>query len=319
MGKSHKVSLIDANNLAHKSWHVYKLTGPYGENTSILYGMLNQIMQIQTKLKCNRCVICWDWGRSKRRSEVYPEYKANRTRKDDYEQFLDAIAITQKACEEMGLIQLRVNGVEADDLISILSAKLCKAKNITPIIVSDDRDMFQMLTRETMIYRPGEDKNYTVSLFRKKVGMTKGQWMTTRAIAGETKDNIIGLPDVGVKTAEKVVKHFQRYEDLIKAINEKDEYFKSGEKRLLQFLEDGIKQKIQMNLWLLRTPRKFKEFDEATRNELKLVVARALTRLRNGIRIDKAKLFKVFDHFGLIKFASDDYEKFITSFGIGFA
>jgi len=182
------------------------------EPTAVIYGFLTQLLAIKEDFYADGVVFTFDYGRSLRR-EVYPNYKSSRRTKRKEQSIEDKILFSQLQAQmyqlrteilpEMGYKNVFFQkGYEADDVI----ASLCHnslAKDEYAIVVSNDEDLFQLLTKRISIWNPSSHKRITLKSFQKQYRISAPQWADVKAIAGCDTDDVAGVAGVGNITACK--------------------------------------------------------------------------------------------------------------------
>lgn len=178
--------------------------------TGVIFGFLNTILHLSSKLKSHKFLFCWDSIHSIRK-EMFSEYKSNRNRENltiEEKQAIDmAYAQFDELREEilpnLGFNNIFVqNMMEADDLI----AKISISHNMgESYIVSVDNDMYQLLNKVRGMYNPDKKKVYTELDFINQHEVYPNQWYKVKALTGDKSDNIPGVPGVGPITATKYV------------------------------------------------------------------------------------------------------------------
>lgn len=181
--------VVDGNNQVFRNeWG----TGLYHKNQRVS-GILSFLRSLRMWVKnyscSNNVVVCWD-SRSKKKN-IYDKYKFGRVRDDFYKQVMSEIVILQEMLKSLGIKQLKEDGYEADDLIADVVYSVSGKK----IIVSTDSDLFQLLTKDTMIIR-GKAK-FTIDDLRKKWGMTPDEYFFFKVVSGDMMDNIPGIKGIG--------------------------------------------------------------------------------------------------------------------------
>lgn len=212
--------ITDCNNMCHIQRHAFGDDLSYqDELTGIMWGFLRMLLELSKQFETHRFLFCWDSRKSYRKME-YPEYKANRQQEKTAGELEDNARIY----EQFNKLQKEVlpaigfrniyhhTGWEADDIIAIVLRDLVVGiamgdLNGPPIIVSTDKDMYQLLDH-CVIYRPlpGDQKMVmTYKLFRERYGVVPQQWVHVRALEGDVSDNIPGIKGVGSKSAIKFI------------------------------------------------------------------------------------------------------------------
>lgn len=210
MAISNAVLILDISNLAWRAHHAIGALSHKGQETNILFGIFRDIVLLQKRFETHQIVFCFDLGKSKR-CELYPQYKQNRRGK------YESLSKTEKATmakvqKQIQLLRLEYlpalgfqnvfgeEGYEADDII----ASVCKytiTKEQNGIIVSSDKDLYQLLRRNIIITQPQQNKTMTKQSFWKEFGIAPKQWCKTKSIMGDSGDGIPGIKGVGLVKA----------------------------------------------------------------------------------------------------------------------
>lgn len=223
--------IVDAMNLAWKSMHAYDLCTSFGEDTSAIYGFINQLASVLEKNKM-RTLVVWDGG-YKDRSRISEEavskgiiktaYKTNRNSPKEgkfltMEKQLDLI---KEFLSYTDVKQVKIDGEEADDI----AASYCeKIKDKMPVVFyTCDKDYYQLLDDNVSILNrlKGEEKVITKDTFSNEFGINPYQWVDVGSLSGDDGDNIIGVPGCGEDTALNYIKQYQTSMDLILAMESK--------------------------------------------------------------------------------------------------
>lgn len=211
--------VIDANNLAWKSFYAIKDLQQDDLSVGVLYGFLRDVLLLRERLMADTIVFCFDYGMPIRK-QIYPQYKAGRgsnTKRlfgeKEYER------IKSEANRQIDLLRVDIlkrmafknvfwqEGYEADDLIAYVVKNA--DKDTKKIIVSNDKDMYQLLGKNTVIFNHSSKQFYDEQLFMDEWGIHPVNWADAKAFAGEkgtSRDNIEGIDGVGEKTAIKWMK-----------------------------------------------------------------------------------------------------------------
>lgn len=196
-----KLLIIDGNNTMHRAYHSYRMLQNNGKPVAVIYGMPNLVHALINQFKPDHTVICWDWGRSKHRLKLLPEYKEGRKtlteeqRADLYNQRDKAMAIFQA----LGINQLYSKGHEADDYIYALVRKNREA-NIT--IVSTDKDFHQLLSPKVKIFNTAKRLLIHEKNVKGHFGYTADQCVDYLCLLGDDSDNIPGYRGIGEQRAK---------------------------------------------------------------------------------------------------------------------
>ncbi|QMV48681.1 putative 5'-3' exonuclease [Bacillus phage phi18] len=216
--------LIDGNNLAHRVFHTPQssLTKKDGTPSGVILGVINSIKGLLEKFPDTEAVtVMWDGGRSEWRKELYPDYKAQRDYGEDdeekaeaYQGLWDQIAELHKNLPKLAVDSVKLEGYEADDLIALMTKQL-ESLNKNVLIVTSDKDMLQLVSEKTSVYSPYKDLVIGLSNFVDNTGVELSAYMGYRSLVGDTSDNIIGVPGIGEKTAQNLMKKYGHIDNIL--------------------------------------------------------------------------------------------------------
>lgn len=206
------VILIDGRN--YTSRHAYTHRGlSSGKNpTGMLYGCISGMIRL-SRLHPNAAIVfVWDGDNSREswRHKLSPRYKSHRIPKGSKEEkpekkaMWQQIPIFEQFLDKLGFRQLKVNTLEADDLIGILAFHV-RTMVDKVVIYSMDRDFYQFISTEVDVVadidKSRNCRPLSAKELKKKYAVTPKQWLQYRALVGDKGDGIIGIPKVGPKTA----------------------------------------------------------------------------------------------------------------------
>lgn len=199
------VILIDVKNQAYRQHYSHlALATREGEPTGVLHGVLWEVFRISKTLPEAAFVFCWDGKSPTWRHILRPDYKANRKKDETALKEWNRLGKQLKPLEQLlvtlGFHSINVDGVEADDVIGIMTEALFKAgKDV--IIYSGDKDMYQLVRKGVKVW-PGWKTNFVDELGVEKVfGVRPKDVPELRAMIGDASDNLKGLPRIGPKKA----------------------------------------------------------------------------------------------------------------------
>ena len=208
--------LVDGNSLMHRAFHALPLMDADGIYTNAVYGFLNMLMKVIKEEKVQYLAVCFDEHGPTFRHTVYPEYKAgrNETPPELRQQFSTILDLLDK----LGIRRYSLQGWEADDLLGTLSLKGEEA-GLAPLLLTGDRDALQLVGggTELMFTRKGisETIRFTPSRVYEEYGFTPQQVTDWKGLAGDSSDNIPGVPGVGDKTAVKLLQEYGTLENVL--------------------------------------------------------------------------------------------------------
>jgi 5'-3' exonuclease len=207
-----KALLIDGNYLLHRVLHFDSTNSmKYGG----AFGFLDSISRtLEIFEAVDKVVAVWDGGHSKRRLAMLPEYKVKPPPSTPEEIDLKAKWIEQRTVlmsilSFFGVRVLCVPGKEGDDVI----ARCCYSLTDPLAVVSDDRDLLQLVCDSCIVYRPIANEIVDLYNFKDKVGVPRSMFLFVKALVGDASDRIPGIGKVGEVTAERFVNQLQKFWD----------------------------------------------------------------------------------------------------------
>lgn len=217
-----KLVLIDGNAIVHRAFHALPpLTHGTGIMTNAVYGFFAMVLKIIQDLAPSYLVVCFDRAAPNFRKQMYAGYQATRPKMADdlapqFGILHDVLAKTKIKVEEL-------DGFEADDLIGTLSEQANK-KGINTIILTGDRDMLQLVDKDTWVLAPVVGVTQTVlfdeAKVKEKYGLKPKQIVDYKALVGDASDNYPGVSGIGPKTASSLVGKYGSLEGIYKNLGE---------------------------------------------------------------------------------------------------
>jgi len=218
MSEVKSLVLIDGSSYLYRAFYALPgLTAPSGQPTGAIYGVLTMLHKLIKDERPNLLGIVFDAPGKTFRHELFPEYKANR--KSTPEDLIIQIEPLLTAIENLGLPLIRVNGVEADDVIGTL-AKEAEQRGMNTLIATGDKDFTQLVSDKITLLDTMKNRLTDRSGVIEKFGLPPEQIIDFLTLSGDASDNIPGVPTVGPKTA---VKWLQQYSSLAGVIEHAEE------------------------------------------------------------------------------------------------
>jgi len=214
------VYLMDASAFIHRAFHaVRNLATRAGRPTGATYGFASTLLKLMRDKSPPALAVVFDSPGPGRRHEIYPAYKANRGPLD--EDLKSQLPDIRRLVAAFGLFSLERPGFEADDLIAA-AARAFTAQGLEVVIVSSDKDFYQLLSDRVSMYDPDpkKDSALTLSAFQERFGLSPAAFLEMQALMGDSSDNIPGVPKVGEKTALKLISRFGTLDNLYANIQE---------------------------------------------------------------------------------------------------
>ncbi len=207
------VCLIDGSGYIFRAFFASPMmTNPEGLPVNAVYGFLNMFLSLTANIKCDYCLVLFDAKRQNFRNEFFPEYKA--TRPELPPELKPQFALIHEVVEALNLHWLQMEGYEADDLIATYT-NLALKENKEVTIVSADKDLMQLIRPGVKFYDGMKNKFFTPEDVKEKFGVYPERVTDVQALAGDSTDNIPGIPGIGIKTAAELVNTFGSLEGVL--------------------------------------------------------------------------------------------------------
>ncbi len=226
-GNADELLLIDGNSLAYRAFFALpeSIATSTGIPTNAIFGLASMLVKILTEHGQRPTIVVWDGGYTGRK-ELYPEYKAQRSSRPDL--LKEQWPHFEPLIEAFGYSNLRVDGYEADDVIASISevAKHARADGapIPVMVLTGDRDAFQLVDETTRIMAPGrgitDTRIYDTQGVIDRYGIPPELVPDFIGLKGDTSDNIPGVPGIGDKTAAELLQRFGSLEQVLASIDQ---------------------------------------------------------------------------------------------------
>ncbi|MDE3057539.1 MAG: DNA polymerase I [Bacteroidota bacterium] len=224
MNKRERLFLLDGMALAYRSYFAFiknPLINSKGENTSAIFGFVNFLNKILDEQKPEHIAVVFDTIEPTFRHKAYPEYKATRQKMpEDMSAMMDTLKDVVRA---FNVPVIEAPGFEADDVIGTL-AKRAEKENVESFLVTSDKDFLQLVSPLTKIFRPGKQGSDVEIVDEKGVverfGVPAAQVVDMLALIGDASDNVPGVPGIGPKSAEPLVKKFSTVENILAHVDD---------------------------------------------------------------------------------------------------
>ncbi len=241
-----KILLFDGLSIAHRAFYgVPPLTNKQGVPTNAVYGFLNIMLSIIEKEKPSLLGVAFDVSAPTFRHSLSKEYKGNR--KGMPEELRPQIPLLKKVLSSLNICFIEKEGFEADDILGTL-AKSAENNNYDVVIVSGDRDLFQVTSDAIQLKIPRTKKTGTEieSYYAKDVealyGVSPKEFIDVKGLMGDASDNIKGVPGIGEKTALKLIKEYGSIERLLDNVENITQ--KKVKENLITYAKDALDSKI---------------------------------------------------------------------------
>ncbi|MFI2369549.1 DNA polymerase I [Streptomyces sp. NPDC018833] len=219
-----RLLLMDGHSLAYRAFFALpaeNFTTASGQTTNAIYGFASMLANTLRDEAPTHFAVAFDVSRKTWRSADFPEYKANRSTTPD--EFKGQVELIGELLDTMNAVRFAVEGFEADDVIATLATQ-AEAAGFEVLIVTGDRDSFQLVSEHTTVLYPtkgvSELTRFTPAKVEEKYGLTPQQYPDFAALRGDPSDNLPGIPGVGEKTATKWINQFGSFSELVERADE---------------------------------------------------------------------------------------------------
>jgi len=218
-----RLLLIDGHSMAYRAFFALpaeNFTTAQGQHTNAIYGFATMLLSLLSTEKPTHVAVAFDVSRKTFRSEIFPDYKANRAKTPD--EFRSQMSYLRELVTAFGITTFEVEGFEADDIIATI-AKQAERENAEVFICTGDRDSFQLVNEKTTVLYPKRGVSDLVRMtpeaVQEKYGMSPEQYPDFAALRGDPSDNLPSVPGVGEKTAAKWIVEYGSLHELIANID----------------------------------------------------------------------------------------------------
>ena len=194
---SDKLVLIDGSGYIFRAFHaLLPMTRGDGTPVNAVFGFTKMLLKLIDDLQPHSVAVIFDAGRVTFRNEIYSDYKANRT--DPPDELVPQFALVRDAAYAMSLPVIEMAGFEADDVIATY-AKLARAQGRQTIIVSSDKDLMQLVNDDVEMLDPMKQRRIGKDEVFEKFGVGPEHVIDVQSLAGDSTDNVPGVPGLELK------------------------------------------------------------------------------------------------------------------------
>ncbi len=192
-------------------------TGAVSGFCSMLFKLLEDSKSNENLKKPTHFAVIFDSARKTFRNDIYSDYKANRAEAPD--DLAPQFEYIRKSVLAFNLPSIEMINYEADDLIATYTEKILeKGSDVT--IVSSDKDLMQLYKKNVRLFDPIKNKFISSEDIKKKFGVDSNKVIDVQALAGDSSDNVPGVPGIGVKTAAELINKYKNLENLLESAHE---------------------------------------------------------------------------------------------------
>jgi DNA polymerase-1 len=200
------IYLVDGSGYIHRAYHAVRhLSTSQGLPTNAIFGFTNMLLKLLSEKNPDYLAMALDAKGPTFRHTLYAAYKANRPSMP--EDLVVQLPYIKQVVEGMNIPVLQLAGYEADDIIGTV-VRVAEDAGFKVVMVTGDKDFRQLVSRHTSMWDPMRDRTIAYGDFKKDVGLEPLQWVDVMALAGDSSDNVPGVPGVGDKTAVELIQRF---------------------------------------------------------------------------------------------------------------
>ncbi len=192
-------------------------TGAVSGFCSMLFKLLEDVRSDDSKNKPTHFAVIFDSARKNFRNKIYSEYKANRA--EAPEDLAPQFEYIRKSVEAFNLPSIELLNYEADDLIATYAKKITEA-GAKVTVISSDKDLMQLVSNKVRLFDPMKSKVIGEKEVIEKFGVKPEQVIDVQSLAGDSSDNVPGVPGIGIKTAAELINKYKTLEHLLKKASE---------------------------------------------------------------------------------------------------
>ncbi len=212
-----RLFLIDGSSYIYRAYYAIRhLSNSQGMATNAIYGFTNMLLKVVRESKPDQLAVIFDSKGPTFRKDIYPEYKANRSAMP--EDLVPQIPYIKRVVEAFNMPGIEKAGYEADDIIATLAAKFA-AKGMQVTVVTGDKDLMQIVSDRVCLLDTMKDKvSGPAEVFERFGGADKV--VEVQALAGDSADNVPGVPGIGEKTAKALIDEFGDIETVLASLDQ---------------------------------------------------------------------------------------------------
>ncbi len=217
-GTPHRLYLVDGSGYIFRAYHALPpLTRKSdGMPVGAVSGFCNMLATLRERAEADGALshmaVIFDAGRYTFRNEIYPQYKANRA--ETPEDLIPQFAPIRDAVRAFSLACIEMDGFEADDLIATY-ARQAHEQGMEVVIVSSDKDLMQLVRPGVSLFDPMKNKAIGAAEVMEKFGVAPDKVVDVQSLAGDSTDNVPGVPGIGIKTAAELINNYGDLDSLL--------------------------------------------------------------------------------------------------------
>lgn len=205
--------LVDGSGYIFRAFHALPpMRRSDGTPTNAVFGFTNMLMKLVEDLEADHVAVIFDTKRLTFRNDIYPDYKANRD--EPPEDLRPQFALIRDAVRAFNVPCLEMEGYEADDLIATYALQ-AKQKGMRVTVVSSDKDLMQLVDDGVDMFDPMKNRAIGRAEVIEKFGVGPERVVDVQSLAGDSVDNVPGVPGIGIKTAAQLINEYGDLDTLL--------------------------------------------------------------------------------------------------------
>ena len=281
-------------------------TGAVSGFCSMLFKLLEDSRSDDSIHKPTHFAVIFDSARKNFRNEIYSEYKANRSEAPD--DLVPQFEYIRKSVKAFNLPSIELLNYEANDLIATYAKQITNA-GAKVTVISSDKDLMQLVSDKIRLYDPMKSRVIGEKEVLEKFGVKPSQVVDVQSLAGDSSDNVPGVPGIGVKTAAELINKYKNLDTLLKKASEipqnkrRETLIENKEKALLSrklvTLKDDVPVKDDPNSFIFKDVNKENLFNFLREMEFNRLLSQAISfygednKNNSNKKIDKNKISKI--------------------------
>ena len=217
-GAPDHVYLVDGSGYIFRAFHALPpMTRPDGTPVNAVYGFTTMLIKLVEDTDAEFLAVIFDTARKTFRNDIYPDYKANRPELPD--ELIPQFSLIRDATRALNVPCLEKEGFEADDLIATY-ARIAREAGAEVTIVSSDKDLMQLVGDKVRMMDPMKNRMIGPDEVVERFGVGPDKVIDVQALAGDSTDNVPGVPGIGVKTAAELINTYGDLETVLQRAGE---------------------------------------------------------------------------------------------------
>jgi len=281
-------------------------TGAVSGFCSMLFKLLEDARSDDSKHKPTHFAVIFDSARKTFRNEIYSEYKANRPEAPD--DLAPQFEYIRKSVKAFNLPSIELLNYEADDLIATYAKKITEA-GAKVTVISSDKDLMQLVSNKVRMFDPMKSRVIGEKEVIEKFGVKPDQVIDVQSLAGDSSDNVPGVPGIGIKTAAELINKYKNLEKLLSKASEipqnkrRETLLANKDKALLSkqlvTLKDDVPVKIDPSEFLIKDVDKDKLYEFLREMEFNRILSQAISfygdseSKNSGVESESKKITKI--------------------------